>query len=154
VAATLDPGAAADILIVNTFGKQEIAGRGFRPLIAAALLRDLPVLTAVNPRNLPAFLAFSGGLALPVSADPEALRLWCLARITSGDRSLAAGEAARLLWLCRAVAMRVAGGGQGAAQGGPRRRRGLLRPLSLRSHAQGTGGGATPGRAGKEPPLR
>jgi hypothetical protein len=81
VAAVLAAQADTELLIVNKFGKQEIDGRGFRPVIAAALLRDIPVLTAVNVRNLPAFLSFAEALAEPVAPDPEALRLWCQARV-------------------------------------------------------------------------
>jgi len=87
VAAALSSGAAAELVIVNKFGKQEIDGRGFRPVIAAALLRDLPVLTAVNAKNLPAFLTFAGGIAEPVAAEPEALRRWCHARIRPPRRA-------------------------------------------------------------------
>lgn len=71
----------ADLLIVNRFGKQEIDGRGFRPVIADALLRDIPVLTTVNAKNLPAFLAFAEGLAEPLPDQPEALLHWCRSRI-------------------------------------------------------------------------
>jgi len=85
IAAALAADAGAELLLINKFGKQEIDGRGFRPVIAAALLRDLPVLTAVNARNLPAFLAFAEGMAEPVAAEPEALRQWCLARIPPRD---------------------------------------------------------------------
>lgn len=81
VAAALAAEPAAELLLINKFGKQEVDGRGFRPVIAEALLRDLPVLTAVNAKNLPAFLAFAEGLAEPVAPEPEALRQWCLARI-------------------------------------------------------------------------
>ncbi len=81
VAAALADGPAAELVIVNKFGKQEIDGRGFRPVIAAALLAELPVLTAVNAKNLPAFLAFAEGMAEPVAPEPGALRQWCLSRI-------------------------------------------------------------------------
>ncbi|MGY6409518.1 MAG: DUF2478 domain-containing protein [Alkalilacustris sp.] len=91
VAAELAGAPAVDLVIVNKFGKQEIDGRGFRPVIAAALMADLPVLTAVNAKNLPAFLAFAEGLAEPVAPEPEALRQWCLARIApvAGGRASA-----------------------------------------------------------------
>ena len=89
IAAVLAAGSAADLLLVNKFGKQEVDGRGFRPVIAAALLRDLPVLTAVNARNLPGFLAFAGGLAEPVAAEAAALRQWCRARIAPRSPGLA-----------------------------------------------------------------
>lgn len=81
VAAALAAGSPADLLIVNKFGKQEIDGRGFRPVIADALLRDIPVLTTVNAKNLPAFLAFAEGLAEPLPDQPEALLHWCRSRI-------------------------------------------------------------------------
>ncbi len=87
VAAELAGQPAVDLVIVNKFGKQEADGRGFRPVIAAALLADLPVLTAVNAKNLPAFLAFAEGLAEPVAPEPEALRQWCLPRIAAGKRA-------------------------------------------------------------------
>ncbi len=67
-----------DLVIVNKFGKQEMEGRGFRPVIAEALLRGIPVLTAVNDRNLPAFLAFAGDLAERIAPTPEAAHAWCL----------------------------------------------------------------------------
>lgn len=91
VAAAIEGGAEADLLIVNKFGKQEIDGRGFRPVIAAALMRGLPVLTAVNAKNLPAFLAFADGLAEAAPPEPEALRLWLRARLTACDGARAAG---------------------------------------------------------------
>lgn len=81
VAAALAADPPAELVIVNKFGKQELDGRGFRPVIAAALLRDMPVLTSVNPRTLPAFLAFADGLAEPVAPEPEALLHWCRSRI-------------------------------------------------------------------------
>ena len=81
VAAALAAGSVAELVLINKFGKQEIDGRGFRPVIAAALLADLPVLTAVNAKNLPAFMAFAEGMAEPVPPEPEALRQWCLSRI-------------------------------------------------------------------------
>lgn len=58
-------------LVVNKFGKLEAQGRGFVPVMVAALDRGLPVLVGVNGLNLPDFLRFSGGLAeaLPPSAS-------------------------------------------------------------------------------------
>ena len=85
----LDPGAletaiglcearleAADLLIVNKFGKQEASGRGFRGLIGEALAQDKPVLVGLNRLNHDAFHAFTGGEAVPVDPDLEALRAW------------------------------------------------------------------------------
>ena len=67
----------ADLVIVNKFGKHEAEGRGFRPLIAQALAEEVPVLTAVNRSNLEAFLAFTGGIAEELPAEPEPLIAWC-----------------------------------------------------------------------------
>lgn len=75
VAAALDAG--ADLLIVNKFGKQELDGRGFRPLIGEALLRGIKVLTSVNPGNLPGFLEFAGDLAHPLPEDKDDIIRWC-----------------------------------------------------------------------------
>ena len=66
----------ADLMIVNKFGKQEADGRGFRPLIAEAMARDIPVLTAVGTSNRAAFAAFSDGIAEELPTDMAALRSW------------------------------------------------------------------------------
>lgn len=74
VQATLnDP---ADVLIVNKFGKQEIDGRGFRPVIAEALSRGIPVLTATGGGQRDAFVGFSGDMAQQIEATPEAILSW------------------------------------------------------------------------------
>lgn len=65
-----------DLVIVNKFGKHEAEGRGFRPLIADALSRELPVLTAVNHLNTSAFEDFAGDLAEELPADLAALEAW------------------------------------------------------------------------------
>jgi len=75
VAAAL-PG--AEVLIVNKFGKLEAQGRGYVPLIADAMARDLPVLIGVNGLNLPELLAFCGGLATALPADPAAIADWVI----------------------------------------------------------------------------
>lgn len=68
--------AGADVLIVNKFGKHEAEGRGFREAIAEALARDIPVLVGVNRLNLAAFEEFSGGLAVPLPPQEDALCAW------------------------------------------------------------------------------
>ena len=68
--------AQADLLIINKFGKHEAEGRGFRDVIAQAVMDDLPVLVGTNSLNIEAFLAFCDGDALELSADSEALRSW------------------------------------------------------------------------------
>jgi hypothetical protein len=79
VAATLDRLDGADLLVVNKFGKQEAEGRGFVPVIAKAMARDLPVLVGVNPLNHGAFHAFTGGLAQDLVPEPAAIVAWASA---------------------------------------------------------------------------
>ena len=71
----------ADLLIVNKFGKQESAGRGFRPVIAEALERGADVLVGVNGLNLDALRAFTGDLATPLPPHPDALLTWIVGSI-------------------------------------------------------------------------
>lgn len=75
VAAAL-PG--AEVLIVNKFGKLEAQGRGYVPLIAEAMVRDLPVLIGVNGLNLPDLMVFCDGLAKALPADPAAIANWII----------------------------------------------------------------------------
>lgn len=66
----------ADLLIVNKFGKHEAAGRGFRPVIAEALGRDVPVLVGLGALNAPDFLDFAGPAAQALAPEPEAILDW------------------------------------------------------------------------------
>lgn len=77
VAAALAGGAR--LLIVNKFGKQELEGRGFCPVIGEALAQGVPVLTAVNPGNLQGFEAWAGSFGKRLKPSPEALIAWALA---------------------------------------------------------------------------
>lgn len=61
---------AADILVVNKFGKQESHGRGLSRAIAWACAADMPVLVGVNAFNLADFERFTGGLAVRLPQDP------------------------------------------------------------------------------------
>ena len=74
VGAALDGGAR--LLIVNKFGKQELDGRGFCPVIGEALAAGVPVLTAVNAGNLEGFEAWSGGMGERLDATSGALNAW------------------------------------------------------------------------------
>lgn len=78
-----------DLLIVNKFGKHEADGRGFRPVIAAALDRDIPVLVGVSPSNRQAFLDFAGDMAVALPPEQEALLGWIAA---SGGRTRHTGQ--------------------------------------------------------------
>lgn len=68
--------AGLDLLILNRFGKAEAEGRGFRDVIAAAMERETPVLTALHPRNLPDWIRFTEGAALLLMPDASTLHQW------------------------------------------------------------------------------
>jgi Protein of unknown function (DUF2478) len=68
----------ADLLVINKFGKQEADGRGFRPLIGAALSEGIPVIVGLNALNLPHFEAFTEGMGTPVAPDRAVLMAWFL----------------------------------------------------------------------------
>lgn len=70
---------AAEVLVINKFGKLEAEGRGFCSLIAEALAQDMTVLVGVNGLNRQAFESFAGGMAVCVGNDPEAIFRWVLA---------------------------------------------------------------------------
>jgi hypothetical protein len=74
VAQSLD--ATTDCLIINKFGKQEAEGRGFRDVIAEALVLGVPVIVGLNTLNEQAFEVFSGGLAVNLPPDAKELEEW------------------------------------------------------------------------------
>lgn len=86
VAGTLD---GAEVMIVNKFGKHEADGRGFRPLIAEALARDIPVVLGVSKLSLTAFLDFAGGAAEFVEPSPAALLTWVKTSRTDAESACA-----------------------------------------------------------------
>jgi hypothetical protein len=67
----------AGVLIVNKFGKQEAAGRGFRPLIGQAVAMGLPVVVAVAPAYRASFETFAGGMAQALAPEPAAVLAFC-----------------------------------------------------------------------------
>jgi hypothetical protein len=90
-ACRLDPGAianavssvenspleGADMFILNKFGPEEAAGRGFCAVIGAALDRGVPVLVGVGGASKAAFEAFADGLAVALPAELPAILEWC-----------------------------------------------------------------------------
>ncbi|MDU9003931.1 DUF2478 domain-containing protein [Sedimentitalea todarodis] len=78
VAQSLNPtqGRLPQVLIVNKFGKHEADGRGFRPLIADAMMAGIPVLTAVNPTNQAQFQDFAQGMATCLPGQLPSLLDW------------------------------------------------------------------------------
>lgn len=65
-----------DLVIINKFGKQEAAGRGFRDAIGAAMVADIPVLVGVNEANRPALDAFCEGAAERLEPSLDAILDW------------------------------------------------------------------------------
>jgi len=66
----------ADLLILNRFGRGESEGRGFRDLIATAILLDVPVLTALRPTYAHASTAFGAGAAHDLPMKRAAVLSW------------------------------------------------------------------------------
>jgi nucleoside-triphosphatase THEP1 len=66
-----------DLLIINKFGKEEAHGRGLRPVIAEALIADIPLMIGVSAHNLRDFLTFVGDIATRLRPDIEAITAWC-----------------------------------------------------------------------------
>lgn len=52
-----------EVLVLNKFGKSEAEGRGFRPLIAAAIERGVTVIVPVPWRNVESWRQFAGELS-------------------------------------------------------------------------------------------
>lgn len=91
-ACRLDPGAIAnavsnveagpldqaELFVLNKFGPEEAAGRGFVSAIGSAVEFGVPVLVGVSRANLDAFEAFSSSLAQALPANIDAIMKWCL----------------------------------------------------------------------------
>jgi len=73
-----------DLLIINKFGREEAHGRGLRPVIAEALIADIPLVIGVSTRNLCDFLTFVGDSATRLRLDIEAITAWCRNAIERG----------------------------------------------------------------------
>ncbi len=94
----LDPGAFAridawieravlervDLLVINKFGREEAHGRGLRPVIAEALIAEIPLLIGVSKRNLGDFLTFIEAPATHLSPEIESITAWCRNAIERG----------------------------------------------------------------------
>ena len=73
-----------DLLIINKFGKEEVHGRGLRPVIAEALIAEIPLMIGVSTRNLCDFLIFFGDSATRLRPDVEVITAWCRNAIERG----------------------------------------------------------------------
>lgn len=74
------------LLLINKFGKAELEGRGFRPVIGRALAAGVPVLTAVNQANLAGFEAFSEGMGTPLPPQAIPVINWCLSQPDGAEK--------------------------------------------------------------------
>ncbi|MBL8352328.1 MAG: DUF2478 domain-containing protein [Burkholderiaceae bacterium] len=66
---------APDLVISNRFGALEAEGGGFRAELLEVLARGLPLLTAVAPRHVDAWRAFSGDAAV-LAPNEGAVMQW------------------------------------------------------------------------------
>ena len=67
----------ADLFILNRFGKNEAAGRGYRETISHALSAGIPVLVGVSAANLPKWEGFATSGYHRLAVDADAARQWC-----------------------------------------------------------------------------
>lgn len=96
-ACRLDPGAIAeavakveavsmqeaDLFILNKFGPEEAAGRGFCNVIGTALGHGVPVLVGVGGASVESFESFAQGLAECLPDDEAVILDWVLETISS-----------------------------------------------------------------------
>jgi len=70
--------AGAQMFILNKFGPEEAAGRGFCAAIGTALEQGIPVLVGVSDAGQKNFDTFAGGLAEKLPADAVDIAAWCM----------------------------------------------------------------------------
>lgn len=68
--------ADAELLIVNKFGGLEAGGGGLRAEMGLAALAGIPLLTAVGERYLAEWDTFTGGAAVTLPLDVDAIVAW------------------------------------------------------------------------------
>ena len=66
-----------DLLVINRFGRCESLGGGLRPVIDTAVVRNIPVLTAVRQRYWRDWDDYSCGMADALPASVDAVVDWC-----------------------------------------------------------------------------
>ena len=71
----------ADLFMLNKFGPEESAGRGFCNVIGTALDAGVPVLVGVGGASIAAFESFAGDLAVSVPEDEQAILDWVQSRL-------------------------------------------------------------------------
>jgi nucleoside-triphosphatase THEP1 len=73
-----------DLLIINKFGREEAHGRGLRPVIAEALIAEIPLMVGVSTRNFSEFLTFAGDSVRRLTPEFRTIMAWCGNAIESG----------------------------------------------------------------------
>jgi hypothetical protein len=68
--------ADADLVFVSRFGKMEANGKGFREVMALAVERGVPVLTAVRRGLVDNWFGFTGGVGTVLDAHLWVLEQW------------------------------------------------------------------------------
>ncbi|PMR76231.1 DUF2478 domain-containing protein [Billgrantia endophytica] len=68
--------AAPQLVVINRFGAQEAAGRGFSTEMLVLMVKGIPLLTVVSHRHLTAWRELSGGLAIGLPPALPVLQRW------------------------------------------------------------------------------
>lgn len=66
----------ADLVVLNKFGKQEVARSGLCDAFRAAILANLPIVTAVSPSLSDAWAVFAGPFSVFLPAEIDAVEAW------------------------------------------------------------------------------
>ncbi len=74
--------AQAQMFILNKFGPEEAAGRGFVSAIGKAIDLAIPVLVGVGTGSRADFDRFAEGLAIELPAEAQAILDWCDGAVT------------------------------------------------------------------------
>jgi hypothetical protein len=77
----------ADLFLLNRFGKNEIAGRGYRDVISEAVSRGLPVLIGVSAANAGKWDAFASMGYERLEIDRWVARAWCRMAVEARRRT-------------------------------------------------------------------
>ncbi|EBA17282.1 hypothetical protein RSK20926_06087 [Roseobacter sp. SK209-2-6] len=72
-----EPLDGVELFVLNKFGPEECAGRGFCAVIGQAIETGIPVLVGVGLASREKFEAFAGGLAEALPDEETALKAWC-----------------------------------------------------------------------------
>ncbi len=77
----------ADLALFNRFAGLEASGEGFSAEMLDIMSRDIPTLTIVPEKHLPAWRRFTGGMASELEAHRAALEQWFFANDASGTQA-------------------------------------------------------------------